>query len=267
MSKQIGFVKLKGKMGDVSFYSRKGVHSAKLGGGVSKERILTDPKFERTRENLSEFGGVATAVKSFRKAINKVSNFKDGSLGSRLTKVFRMIMKRADAIRGQRPVLLSQNKSLLVGFELTSGVDLFGVFSVPFTTLRDAAGKVATSMNLQSDMIESPANATHFRIVQMLGAIADTTYDEATKKFSPASDKDGVSEVTYSAYTPTRFANVTALNIETAINAALDANTSVIHGLGIVFYEKVGSEYYSLSQNSAMKIVNVFPGAAGPGPA
>ncbi len=59
MAKQIGIIKLKGKIGDLSYYKTKDGHLAREKGGVDAERIKNDPAFERTRENGAEFGSAA----------------------------------------------------------------------------------------------------------------------------------------------------------------------------------------------------------------
>ena len=63
MAKQTGIIKLKGIIGDISFYKSADGHLARSKGGVDKNRIANDPAFQRTRENGSEFG---RAGKGFR---------------------------------------------------------------------------------------------------------------------------------------------------------------------------------------------------------
>ena len=55
MAKQIGIIKLKGTIGDISFYKSQDGHLARGKGGVEASRIANDPAFQRTRENGSEF--------------------------------------------------------------------------------------------------------------------------------------------------------------------------------------------------------------------
>src|SRR6187549_3853749 len=102
MSKQSSLIKFTGKMGGISFYKRKdGSHMARQAGGVTKERIMTDPKFARTRENLSEFAGLNRAVSSFTQMLNVVKNYKDGTLRGRLSRILRSIIKQSEGLRGQ----------------------------------------------------------------------------------------------------------------------------------------------------------------------
>src|SRR6187551_2063957 len=105
MSKQSSLITFTGKMNGISFYqNRKGDHLARKAKGPSKERILTDPNFARTRENLSEFTGLALSVASFTKVFASVKNMKDGQLRTRLVKILRSIAKRNQGIRGQRSI-------------------------------------------------------------------------------------------------------------------------------------------------------------------
>ena len=49
MPKQRGIIKLDGTIGDITFYRTKDGYMAREKGGVSAERMQTDPAFERTR--------------------------------------------------------------------------------------------------------------------------------------------------------------------------------------------------------------------------
>ena len=61
MARQEGLVKLKGKIGDLSFYKTQDGHFARMKGGVDGDRIQNNPAFERTRENGVEFGRAGKA--------------------------------------------------------------------------------------------------------------------------------------------------------------------------------------------------------------
>jgi len=88
MAKQTGLIKLKGKIGDLSFYKTKDGHLAREKGGVDAERIARDPAFIRTRENGAEFGSSASAGKLMRDALRPlIMRAADGRVTSRLTKV------------------------------------------------------------------------------------------------------------------------------------------------------------------------------------
>lgn len=232
--------------------------SVRRGNGMTKEKFRKDPKFVNVRNNAAEFGGLAIATKSFRQAISMGRNFADKTLGSRLTKTFRVIMKKSNEPRGQRSVVLSQNRSMLQGLELNACTDLFAVFSAPFSVEVQARHHVITSVtNVNDYMIEKPGNATHFRLTQILGTVADTVYNAAEKKFEPAHDLNGRCEITYSDYHSVRITQPLNISLETAISSGIPDNVSVVHCIGIEFYEKVGGEFYSIFKNLAMKIISV----------
>ena len=56
MAQQSGIIPLKGTLGNITFYKSKEGYLAREKGGVSAERIASDPAFQRTRENGAEFG-------------------------------------------------------------------------------------------------------------------------------------------------------------------------------------------------------------------
>ena len=66
MARQTGLMRYSGTMGGVRHFKIKGLQGdfAGLSGGPSAEQIATDPAFQRTRENMNEFGGSAIAGKS-----------------------------------------------------------------------------------------------------------------------------------------------------------------------------------------------------------
>ncbi|HEY0092582.1 MAG TPA: hypothetical protein VGB43_08860, partial [Flavobacterium sp.] len=62
MARQKGIIKLKGTMGGITFYKTSlDGHLAREKGGIEASRIASDPAFQRTRENGSEFGRAGRA--------------------------------------------------------------------------------------------------------------------------------------------------------------------------------------------------------------
>ena len=56
MAVQMGILPLRGSIGNLSFYKSGDKWIARTKGGASAEKVATDPKMVRTRENASEFG-------------------------------------------------------------------------------------------------------------------------------------------------------------------------------------------------------------------
>ncbi len=95
MRKQISpIVKLKGKIDDLSFYKSQDGFMARAKGGVSAERLRTDPKFDQTRRAQSEFSIGGKAGKLFRQAWNnELAKASDNRVASRVTKTMVEILK------------------------------------------------------------------------------------------------------------------------------------------------------------------------------
>jgi hypothetical protein len=73
MAKQSSYIKLEGTIGDLSFYkNRDSNYIARRKGGVTKDRLLNDPRFERTRENMKEFSRAASAAKFLKNAFREI---------------------------------------------------------------------------------------------------------------------------------------------------------------------------------------------------
>ncbi len=118
MAKQKGIIKLDGTIGGITFYKSQDGYLAREKGGVSAEKIATDPAFQRTRENGEEFGRAGKAGKLLRNAIRAMlQNASDSRMVSRLTqKMVEVVQADATNPRGQRNVIDGEAE-LLQGFE------------------------------------------------------------------------------------------------------------------------------------------------------
>lgn len=74
MAKQTGLTRYSGSMGGIRHFKIKGLSGdfAGLNGGATGDQIKTAPEFARTRENMNEFGGCATAGKSIRTGTQRI---------------------------------------------------------------------------------------------------------------------------------------------------------------------------------------------------
>jgi hypothetical protein len=264
MSKQSSLITFTGKMGGISFYKRKdGAHMARQAGGVTKERIMTDPKFARTRENLSEFAGLNRAVSSFTQMLNVVKNYKDGTLRGRLSRILRSIIKQSEGLRGQRSITISKNRELFKDLELNANVlSSSFVAKVKPTHTAERTKATITLANLDVNLaVSPPLNATHFTLVQVVGVISDLVFDSVTKVYKALDvEHNSLNEVSSSDYLPVRNSQPITFTLETTLDttAPLTEDVSVVQCLGILFYEKTGTAYYPLNQGNAMKVVDVF---------
>lgn len=166
MARQKGIIKLKGKIGDISFYKTQDGHLAREKGGVDAERIQNDPAFVRTRENGAEFGSSASSGKSLRTALfAMLQTASDNRVVSRLTKVMTDI-KNLDAtsVRGLRNVgvaiALPAAKALLKNFNFNKKAILGSILFQPYT-VNTGTGVITINGLEPINHINFPSGATH----------------------------------------------------------------------------------------------------------
>lgn len=265
MSKQIGLIKLKGNIGGISFYRSGGEDLAKTANGPSKEKILNDPAFVRTRENNTEFGASATAAKALRLAlVTAIQTMGDPRLTSRLTKLFKEINLRGIGVRGQRPITLSANRTMLENLDFNGAVSFSSIFNAPFTFTNNATrlqGTITIPAFLPSSFIQAPSGATHFRLLQAIGVVSDYVYNPTTLHYDPTDPLiNTLSAVNYSAVTP--LSSAVPVNFTLVANLpgtpTMTATASVVQCLGIEFFQRIGTTDYLLAQDNCMKSVKLF---------
>jgi hypothetical protein len=63
MAKQVGFLKITGTLGDITFYQTDGEFYARKKSSLDGKRVKKDPRFKRTMEEAGEFGKAAKAAR------------------------------------------------------------------------------------------------------------------------------------------------------------------------------------------------------------
>lgn len=166
MARQKGIIKLKGKIGDISFYKTQDGHLAREKGGVDAQRIQNDPAFVRTRENGAEFGSSAVAGKNLRVALfAMLQTASDNRVVSRLTKLMTNI-KNLDStsVRGERNVgvaiALPAAKALLKNFNFNKKALLGSILFKPYS-IDLGSGEITINGLEPVNHINFPAGATH----------------------------------------------------------------------------------------------------------
>ncbi|MFC4721173.1 hypothetical protein ACFO5O_02485 [Geojedonia litorea] len=166
MAKYSSLFKVEGTLGEVNFYKSEDGYHMRTKGGVSKNRILNDPAFVRTRENNSEFGSSAKSAKVLRQAIvNLVADAKDSKLSARLTTQMTLV-KNADltSVRGERSVNVGiqtpDGKAPLKGFNFNRLAILNAVLQSDFT-LNTSTGEIVIADFTPSLKLQIPEGATH----------------------------------------------------------------------------------------------------------
>ena len=245
MARQKGIIKLKGTIGDITFYKTQDGHLAREKGGIDASRIASDPAFQRTRENGSEFGRAGKAGKLLRTALRPLLiNSADGRMVSRLTQAMVKVIQ-ADLVsdRGLRNVIDGEAE-LLFGFEFNIRGKLGTSLYAPFVaTIDRVTGEISVDIAsfIPSNMIAAPSGTTHFKIISG-GAEVDfeaETYVVATSE---------TAILPWDA-TPTAVIN--------QVNAVTAASTKPLFlALGVEFYQQINGTMYPL-KNGAFNPLSV----------
>ena len=239
MAKQTGIIKLKGTIGDISFYKSADGHLARAKGGIDGKRIASDPAFQRTRENGSEFGRAGKGGKVVRNAIRVLlENAKDKRVVSRLTTdLLKVVKTDSTNVRGERTIQ-DGNFILIENFDFNIKAKLGSTLFAGFDKSYDrATGEVELSIASFSPKVRiaGPAGTTHFKI--LLGA-ADLDFVNETSTF----------EMDETAILPYDNQNTAAIDLATAITAG--STTPVIVVLGVEFYQEVNGQMYPLKNGT-----------------
>ena len=240
MAKQTGIIKLKGTLGGITFYKTSlDGDLAREKGGVSADRIATDPNFQRTRENGEEFGRAGKAGKILRNSIRAMlQNSADSRMVSRLTQIMVEVVQ-ADATnpRGKRNVIDGEAE-LLEGFEFNIKGKLGTTLYSPYTaTINRVAGTLVASIPsfVPQNMIAAPGGTTHFKVVS---AGAEIDFENETY----------VMDAQAGAITPWDSTATAALNLSNAITA--NSTHPLFLVLGIEFYQEVNGQMYPLKNGT-----------------
>ncbi len=251
MAKQLGIVKLKGTIGGITFYKTKDGFLAKEKSGVDASRIATDPAFQRTRENGTEFGSAGKAGKVLRTAFRALlQNVSDSRMVSRLTQSMMAVIKAdATSVRGQRNVIDGESE-MLTGFDFNiSGKLGTCLFAAYVATINRVTGKLKVEIApfIPANMIAAPAGTTHYKIVS---AGAEVDFENETN----------VTDSNESAILPWDNAASVALSLENTVTAA--STHPLFLALGIEFYQDVNGVKYSLNNGAynALNLVKVDGG-------
>ena len=169
MARQGGLLKVVGKLDDLSFYKSADGFLVRTKGGVSADRINSDPTFQRTRENNVEFGMSAAAGKLLRTSVrNLMMTASDNRVTARLTRLMTDV-KNLDAAneRGERHVHegfdLPEGKAVLKGFNFNDRAILSGILFKAHALNTTTGALDITSLVPTMDIVSAPG-ATHVNI-------------------------------------------------------------------------------------------------------
>jgi hypothetical protein len=166
MAKQKGIIKVKGTIGNLSFYTTRHGDVVRTKWGPDKERRKNDPAFAEANRNSTEFGECSASGKVFRVAVKEfVSGFTDRDLNTRVNSLM-FAVKNMDvrSAHGKRKVgkgLLNPKAiGLFLGFNFNKDAPLDSILNVP-CTIDKAIGRISINGITEKGAIKFPKGATH----------------------------------------------------------------------------------------------------------
>lgn len=263
MPEQVSFIKIKGTVDGLSFYTVGGRSIVRRAYGPSKEIIANDPKRIRHRENNMEFGGASAMGKALRMGLIVTKLYASSDLPAKATALMRSVVVLNEGIRGRRDIELSKHKGMLNNLECNTQTRFASVVLPAFVSSGDRdAGTVKcvfSDINPAVD-IRPPQGATHFQIVQIATALSDYHYDERMKSYRPIdSQLNEAREITTSDLISLSNQNIDVSLVTTIPNITnLPENVSLVHALAITFFKEDNNVHYKLTSGCAMKVIGVY---------
>jgi hypothetical protein len=247
MAIQKGIIKLKGGIGDLSFYKSIDGFVVRRKGGPSAGQIKHGARFVRTRENISEFGRASQYAKLLRRAFQDLLKYStDARMSSRLTATMLSAIKLDPAgIRGKRE-LVNTGLGLVNGFSFNLKAKVSGIFRAPVICSVDrAAGKISVIVTpfTASEMV-APKGASHCRLVAG-GAEIDFAREWYT------------GEVSRSEAVALQTGSLSDVRLTLSVTAG--TSLSLVVAFGVEFYQDVNGEMYALQDKgvNALDVVLV----------
>ncbi len=248
MARQSGIIKFEGSVGDLTFVKTKNGYFVRKKSSIPKSRIMTDPNFLRTRENIAEFGNVAKAGGVLRKSLRSAaSDVQDGNASNRMFAVLTGV-KNLDTThdRGLRTVAAGiadvSGQAKLNGFDFNAGAPLDSILLKDFTLNTDDGILTITGLKPSTDLLKPlAAHKAGFNLfwtkVDFAHGISNTV--QATESIVTLDD---------SAHTVTL--TVSAPPSGTGIN---------VFALRLVYYQTLNGENYIFNDeaHSSAKIIAV----------
>ena len=267
MARQKGVIKYVGTLGDIRHFKIKGQEGffAGMVGGPSGDQVLTAPEFERTRENMNEFGACAKAGKSVRTGLSQImKQMSDSQVTGRLTSIMKKInLEDQTEARGYRKIEISTQRNYLKGFEFNKNISLNGIFNAPYS-LTHAVDRASCEFVIPdfnpANLVNAPSGTTHFRLITSLSVVSDFEYNATTNSYDPMdADLNEVNDIQFSGFLDL-YAPIPATTISATLPGAVvpTANTTVLQCIGIEFYQQVGPNYYLFSSGSCLKVEDAF---------
>jgi hypothetical protein len=175
MAKQKSTVQLQGTIGNLTFYKSIDGFMVKAKSEVSRDKILSDPRFERTRENMAEFAGAASSARIIRQPFTPLlQSSADPRMVSRFNALCFKIAKTDPVSKRGSRMVANGSLALFYGFDFNNRGMLSTILPTPYTiTFTRTTGNVQLDLAafIPKQGVAAPQGATHFQLQMAAAAI------------------------------------------------------------------------------------------------
>jgi hypothetical protein len=230
-----------GSLGDYSVYHQRG--SDKLiirsKGGASKERIKSDPSFERVRLNNTEFSGCGKTAGNILTALKGIKHLADHNIAGSLVRIVKLIQKMDTShLTGERSIMISRYKNILTGFNLNlkNVFDTVVIYNPEyFISRKELMVRLFFPELFPQIHLSPPWDFGWYRFIVVLGIVPDMMLTESGYQLTNGQTVYNPVKCS-TEWQSTEFsipANTVTLNLTE--NDALDDNASMVLSIGIEF--------------------------------
>ncbi|MBS9525967.1 hypothetical protein KI659_18245 [Litoribacter alkaliphilus] len=247
MARQSSFIKLEGTIGDVTFFKGKNGYHARQKGGISKERIMNDDAFERTRENLAEFARAASGAKLLKDAFREITvRARDLRTHNRLySQALKVLKTDTLSDRGERRIENGE-MGLFTGFQFSNNCMFEATIYAKFNVEDDGTDlKVAFDAFSPRKYLSRPNGATDFRMF-LVGTGVNFQNGENSSQIM---------------ISPVHKLSIDALEgLELTVAKSEGGGDFQFFALGVEFLQEVNGKTYTLNNgaHNAAKIIQVI---------
>ncbi len=259
MAKVNSIFSVRGHIGNVVFRKRNGKVFASQRPESNKQRVATDARYARVRENNAEFGAVAMVAKSLHGMTSMVDASAHTVSRAQLMKVL-FPLRKLDTThdKGKRSVQLTLKPRALKGMEWSKENALKSMLhgNVTATCSESSVTYSVPALNPETDLV-APQGATHYRLAYVVSAVSDVTWNESAGGYVCTNEEaNGVRMVALGELQNLTTATEATTKVVNLGVAATDC--TIVANVALLFYQRVNNNDKLLKDTNAMMTVDAW---------
>jgi len=263
MAQQNSLYTFVNKLGNVRGMKYKNLEPTFVGllGGPTRDQVLNDANFVRTRENMSEFGGSSHAARTYRIGVSPLKAFQMSYLSGFLNSKVIQICQLGAGARGERAILFTVNQPIMEFTDLNQAQTFNSISGVIYTMSSNVARNQATlslPSFIPSNLLNAPVGATHYQFILNATAVSDYAFTAGIGYQPTNAVANGANFTAMGAIIALNVTSASASIVAPIGGAPAMTNATMFTTIGIQFYQQVNAVFYLLAENNAAQIDLLF---------